>query len=253
MIRFQNVNKYFESFHAVKDVSFKIKKGETLVLLGSSGSGKTTLLRMMNRLIDSTSGIIEIDGEDIRYQDPIELRRSIGYVIQDIGLFPHMTIAENVGLVPRLTGWRDADMQKRVDDVLRLVGLDPDDFRNRYPDELSGGQQQRIGVARALAADPETLLMDEPFGALDAVTRELLQQELLDIKKRLSKTIVFVTHDIFEAFNLADRIAVMHEGHLEQIGTREEIVSSPATPYVKKLLASPRKHLRSFMGADNHE
>ena len=253
MLRFQNVNKYFESFHAVKDVSFKIKKGETLVLLGSSGSGKTTLLRMMNRLIDSTSGIIEIDGEDIRYQDPIELRRSIGYVIQDIGLFPHMTIAENVGLVPRLTGWRDADMQKRVDDVLRLVGLDPDDFRNRYPDELSGGQQQRIGVARALAADPETLLMDEPFGALDAVTRELLQQELLDIKKRLSKTIVFVTHDIFEAFNLADRIAVMHEGHLEQIGTREEIVSSPATPYVKKLLASPRKHLRSFMGADNHE
>jgi osmoprotectant transport system ATP-binding protein len=252
MIQFKKVNKYFDSFHAVRDVSFQVHKGETLVLLGSSGSGKTTLLRMINRLIDSTSGVIEIDGDDIRCKDPIELRRSIGYVIQGIGLFPHMTIEENVALVPRLTGWHEADILNRVKEVLQLVGLDPGDFRSRYPDELSGGQQQRIGVARALAADPETLLMDEPFGALDAVTRELLQQELLDIKKRLSKTIVFVTHDIFEAFNLADRIAVMHEGHLEQIGTREEIVSSPATPYVKKLLASPRKHLRSFMGADNH-
>jgi osmoprotectant transport system ATP-binding protein len=247
MIQFKNVNKYFESFHAVKDVSLEVHKGETLVLLGSSGSGKTTLLRMMNRLIDLTSGIIEINGDDIRHKDPIELRRSIGYVIQDIGLFPHMTIAENVALVPRLTGWNDADIQKRVDDVLQLVGLDPGDFRSRYPDELSGGQQQRIGVARALAADPETLLMDEPLGALDAVTRELLQQELLDIKKRLHKTIVFVTHDIFEAFTLADRIAVMHKGHLEQIGTREEIVTDPATPFVKKLLESPRKHLHDFM------
>jgi len=249
MIKFQNVNKYFDSFHAVKDVSFQVRKGETLVFLGSSGSGKTTVLKMINRLVDTSSGVIEIDGENIRDKEPIQLRRSIGYVIQSISLFPHMTIEENVTLVPRLIGWSDSERRKRAAEVLQLVGLEPHDFCNRYPDELSGGQQQRIGVARALAADPETLLMDEPFGALDAVTRELLQQELLDIKKRLQKTIIFVTHDIFEAFTLADRIAVMHEGRLEQIGTKEEIIVSPASAFVEELLASPKKHLQEFKRA----
>lgn len=249
MIKFEKVNKFFGPVHAVKDVSFRVRKGETLVFLGSSGSGKTTVLKMMNRLIDSSSGLIEVAGEDVRGKDLTELRRSIGYVIQSIGLFPHMSIGENVALVPRLLGWSGEETAQRAAEVLQLVGLDPAEFLNRYPDELSGGQQQRIGVARALAANPETLLMDEPFGALDAVTRELLQQELLDITRKLQKTIVFVTHDIFEAFSLADRIGVMHQGELQQIGTKEEIIAAPATSYVEQLLASPKKHLREFKGA----
>lgn len=249
MIKLENVNKYFESFHAVKDVSLEIEKGETLVFLGSSGSGKTTVLKMINRLVDLSSGRIAVAGQDIEKQDPIKLRRSLGYVIQSIGLFPHMTIEENVTIVPRLTGWSEDKRHKRASEVLQLVGLDPEDYGHRYPDELSGGQQQRIGVARALAADPKMLLMDEPFGALDAVTREHLQQELIEIKQRLQKTIIFVTHDIFEAFTLADRIAVMHEGRLEQLGTRDEIIANPATGFVEELLDSPRKHLREFKGA----
>ncbi|MFO7606376.1 MAG: ATP-binding cassette domain-containing protein [Desulfurivibrionaceae bacterium] len=249
IIKLENVNKYFDSFHAVKDVSLEVRMGETLVFLGSSGSGKTTVLKMINRLVELSSGVIEVEGVNILEQDPIRLRRSLGYVIQSIGLFPHMTIEENVSLVPRLTGWSDTERRERAEEVLELIGLDPAEFRHRYPDELSGGQQQRIGVARALAADPKMLLMDEPFGALDAVTRENLQQELIEIKERLQKTIIFVTHDIFEAFTLADRIAVMHEGRLEQIGSRDEIIANPATEFVEELLASPKKHLREFQGA----
>lgn len=241
-----NVSKSYDSFHAVKDVSLDVAEGETLVLLGSSGSGKTTILKMINRLIGPTSGVIRINGRDIMGQDPIEVRRSIGYAIQGIGLFPHMTIVENVSVVLKLKGVTKQIRQERAGEVLALVGLDPEVFSSRYPDELSGGQQQRAGVARALAAEPSILLMDEPFGALDAVTRDTLQQEFLRLKQKLRKTVVFVTHDIFEAFVLADRIAVLHEGRLEQIGTRDEIVSAPGTEFVKNLLLGPMERLREF-------
>ncbi|MEM8642900.1 MAG: ATP-binding cassette domain-containing protein [Cyanobacteria bacterium P01_G01_bin.54] len=249
LIEFHNVSKQFGTFTVVEAVSLEIHRGETLVLLGSSGSGKTTVLKMMNRLVDLSSGQILLEGRDIRLQDPIALRRSMGYVIQGSGLFPHMTVTENITLVPRLLGWGRSRQQSRAEELLQLVGLVPQDMAQRYPDELSGGQQQRIGVARALAANPETLLMDEPFGALDAVTRELLQLELLRLKQRLQKTIVFVTHDIFEALTLADRIAILHNGRLEQIGTPTEIIRHPASPFVEALLAAPKKQLQTFQNA----
>lgn len=249
MIKLIDINKSFApDLHAVKGVSLDISEGETMVLLGSSGCGKTTILKMINRIISPSSGTIMIDGENILMQDPIEVRRSIGYVIQEVGLFPHMNIEENVSVVLKLKGRPEEERRLRANEVLELVGLDPGEFRSRYPDELSGGQQQRIGVARALAADPSLLLMDEPFSAVDAVTRDLLQQELLKLKKRLHKTIVFVTHDIFEAFTLADRIAILHEGRLQQVGTKEEIISSPATDFVENLLMKPRKQLSAFQG-----
>jgi len=248
MIVLRDVWKSFDGgkTFVVKGVSLEVAKGETLVLLGSSGSGKTTTLKMINRLIEPTRGTIEVDGRNVKEIDPIELRRSIGYVFQGIGLFPHMTVAENVSIPLRLLGRPKNERRKRAEELLALVGLDPKVFADRYPDELSGGQQQRVGVARALAADPEYLLMDEPFGALDAVTRDALQQELLRLKEKLRKTIVFVTHDIFEAFLLADRIAVMHEGRVEQVGTREELMRKPATEFVRSLLEKPVKHLALF-------
>jgi osmoprotectant transport system ATP-binding protein len=249
MIKLIEINKYFTSdVHVIKDLSLNVLGGETLVLLGSSGCGKTTMLKMINRIIEPSSGMILIEGKNILEQDPIEVRRSIGYVIQEIGLFPHMNIEENVSVVLKLKGWPDEERARRVNEVLELVGLDPEQFRHRYPDELSGGQQQRVGVARALAGNPSLLLMDEPFSAVDAVTREILQQELLKLKKQLNKTIVFVTHDIFEAFTLADRIAILHEGQLQQVGTKEEIISSPETEFVKKLLMKPKKQLSAFQG-----
>jgi osmoprotectant transport system ATP-binding protein len=248
MIELIKVNKYFNKgrTHAVRDVSFEIFEGETLVLLGSSGCGKTTILKMLNRLIEPSSGSIKIKGETIFDRNPIDIRRSIGYVIQGIGLFPHMNIVSNISIVLKLLGESVSNRYARAEEVLELVGLDPLQYSSRYPDELSGGQQQRVGVARALAADPAILLMDEPFGALDAVTRDLLQQELLKIKARLKKTVVFVTHDIFEAFTLADRIAVMHEGQLHQLGTKEEIIGSPKTDFVRALLMKPKKQLAQF-------
>ncbi len=249
MIKLTGINKFFTSdVHAIRDLSLDIHSGETLVLLGSSGCGKTTLLKMINRIIEPSSGSILIEGKNILEQDPIEVRRSIGYVIQEIGLFPHMTVEDNVSVVLKLKGRTEEEQKKKASEVLELVGLDPEQFRTRYPDELSGGQQQRVGVARALAADPALLLMDEPFSAVDAVTRELLQQELLKLKKRLNKTVVFVTHDIFEAFTLADRIAIMHEGRLQQVGTKEEIISSPETEFVQELLMKPKKQLSAFQG-----
>jgi osmoprotectant transport system ATP-binding protein len=248
MIELIEVEKRYDGTHAVRGVSLEVARGETLVLLGSSGSGKTTLLKMINRLIEPTWGTIKIKGEDILAMDPIEVRRSMGYAIQGIGLFPHMSIGENVSVVLRLNGVPREKRRARARAVLDLVGLEPDIFVSRYPDELSGGQQQRAGVARALAADPAILLMDEPFGALDAVTRDALQQEFLRLKRKLHKTTVFVTHDIFEAFILADRIAVLHEGRLEQIGTREEIVSAPKTEFVKSLLLGPMERLKEFQG-----
>ena len=248
MIRFEQVSKSFDggASFAVRDVSLEVRQGETLVLLGSSGCGKTTLLRLTNRLLDPTSGRIVLGGEDIATQDPIALRRKIGYVFQGIGLFPHMTVAENIAIVPRLLGWPAARQRDRAHDLLEVVGLEPDRYRDRFPDELSGGQQQRVGVARALAADPAYLLMDEPFGALDALTRDVLQQELIGIRERIHKTIVFVTHDIFEALALGDRIAVLHAGRLEQVGTREEILRRPATEFVRELFAKPAQQLAAY-------
>lgn len=248
MIVIRDLNKSFDEglTLAVRDVSLEVADGETVVLLGSSGSGKTTTMKMINRLIDPTSGEIEVDGRNVLDQDPVELRRSIGYVFQGIGLFPHMNIEENVSIVLRLLGRPAAERRQRAHELLELVELDPGDFAERMPGELSGGQQQRIGVARALAADPAYLLMDEPFGALDALTRDTLQQEVLALKERLSKTIVFVTHDIFEALTLADRVAVMHEGRLEQVGTQDEILSNPATPFVRELFEKPAKQLAAF-------
>ncbi len=216
------------------------------MLLGSSGCGKSTILKMINRLIDPTEGRIYLDGKDIQQQDPIELRRSIGYVFQGIGLFPHLSIRENISMVPRLIGWPEDRINNRYRELLELVQLSPEIHADRFPDELSGGQQQRVAVARALAADPAYLLMDEPFGALDAITRDSLQQEFLELKQRLNKTIIFVTHDIVEAVTLGDRIAILHEGQLEQIGTSEEILENPATDFVRELFAKSVKSWKGF-------
>jgi len=234
--------------YVIKDLSLNIQQGETLVLLGSSGCGKTTTLKMINRLIEPTAGTIEVDGRDIIKQDAVALRRRMGYVFQGIGLFPHMTVEQNVEVVPRLLGWPVKRRKARTDELLQLVGLPPQEFARRFPDELSGGQQQRVGVARALAADPDYLLMDEPFGALDALNRELLQQELLALKRELKKTIVFVTHDIFEALLLGDRILILHQGRLEQVGAKQEILSRPATPFVRNLFAGTARQLADVMG-----
>jgi osmoprotectant transport system ATP-binding protein len=245
VIAFRNVNKSFDGgqTHALRSVTLEVRRGEILVLLGSSGSGKTTLLRLINRLIEPTSGSVLLNDRDVSTLDPIQLRRRIGYVFQGIGLFPHLTAAENVAMAPRLLGSSQDEQRARAAELLELMGLDPAVYGGRYPDELSGGQQQRIGVARALAGEPELLLMDEPFGALDALTRDTLQQELLSLKARLGKTIVFVTHDIFEALTLGDRIAVMHDGQIDQLGVKEEILGAPATPFVRDLFAKPATQL----------
>ena len=248
MIVFEHVSKVFPGdVVAVEDLSLEVAEGETLVLLGSSGSGKTTSLKMINRLIEPTSGTITVDGKNIMDQDPVQLRRSIGYVFQGIGLFPHMTVLENTEIVTRLLGWDVSKRQGRARDLLELVGLPPSEFADRFPDELSGGQRQRVGVARALVADPAYLLMDEPFGAVDALTRDTLQQELLSLKTRLGKTIVFVTHDLFEALTLGDHIAILHEARLEQVGTKQEVMRNPATPFVRDLFAKPAEQLATFV------
>lgn len=248
MIRLIKVSKTFDGgrSYAVKDLSLDVNEGETLVLLGTSGCGKTTTLKMINRLIEPTSGLIEVGGQDVTHQESIILRRKIGYVFQEIGLFPHMTIKQNISIVPRLLGWDKDRRRVRARELMELMGLDPQIFAGRYPDELSGGQQQRVGVARALAADPDYLLMDEPFGALDALTRDTLQQQLISLKKRLKKTIIFVTHDIFEAIALGDRIAILHDGNLEQVGTKEEVYVRPASQFVAELFSKPAKQLAVF-------
>jgi osmoprotectant transport system ATP-binding protein len=251
MIRLIQVSKSFDNgrSYAVQNLSLDVASGETLIILGSSGCGKTTTLKMINRLIEPSTGTIEVGGEDIMKQDPVALRRRIGYVFQGIGLFPHMTVGQNVEAVPRLLGWPLHERRARAHHLLELVGLPASGYRDRFPDELSGGQQQRVGVARALAADPAYLLMDEPFGALDALNRESLQQELLKLKEELQKTIVFVTHDIFEALLLGDRILILHEGRLEQIGTKREILSAPATPFVRDLFDKPARQLNVLKGS----
>nr|WP_234430508.1 betaine/proline/choline family ABC transporter ATP-binding protein [Streptomyces sp. NRRL F-4489] len=218
---------------AVDDISMEIGAGETVVLVGPSGCGKSTTLKMINRLIEPTSGRIRIGDEDVTGIDPVRLRRKVGYAIQASGLFPHMTVAQNIALVPRMAGWSKARTRERVEEMLDLVGLDPGEFRDRYPRRLSGGQQQRVGVARALAADPPVLLMDEPFGAVDPITRDHLQDELIRLQRELRKTIVFVTHDFDEAIKLGDRIAVLRErSQLAQFDTPEAILTHPADDFV---------------------
>lgn len=209
--------------------------------MGSSGSGKTTTLRLINRLIDPDEGTVYLNGNDTKTMDPVKLRRKIGYVIQQIGLFPHMTVKENIGLIPNLEKWKEEDISNRIDELLTLVALPPDLFRSRYPNQLSGGQQQRVGLARALVMDPPLLLMDEPFGALDPLLRMQLQNEFLSIKRKLDKTIVFVTHDIEESFILADRIGVMHGGKMLQIGTPSELLFEPANDIVSKIIGAENK------------
>jgi len=248
MIVLNNVSKSFDGGQtfALRDVSVTIEEGETFVLLGSSGSGKTTILRLISRLIEPTSGQITLDGRDLNDYEAIELRRNMGYVFQGIGLFPHMTVGQNVAIGLRLVGWPLPKREARARELLDLVGLEPDAYFDRFPDELSGGQQQRVAVARALATDPDYLLMDEPFGALDALTRETLQEEVLRLKATLGKTIVFVTHDILEAFILGDRIGVCNEGRLDQVGTKRELLNAPKTDFVRALLARPLEQLETF-------
>ncbi len=224
---------------AVDGISFEVDTGETLVLVGASGCGKTTTLKMINRLVEPSSGEIRIDGEPIADADPVALRRRIGYVFQGIGLFPHWSVADNVAAIPRLLGWPEARVRDRVDELLGRVGLPADDYRDRRPFELSGGQQQRVGVARAIAGESKVLLMDEPFGAVDPVTRDGLQQELISMRAELGLTIVLVTHDVTEALLLADRMAIMERGRILQIGSPSELFASPANAVVERLLAMP--------------
>ncbi|MFZ2500256.1 MAG: ABC transporter ATP-binding protein [Methanosarcina sp.] len=238
----ENVTKKYEEHFAVKNLDLEIRGGELLILIGRSGSGKTTVLRMINRLIEPDSGSISVNGIDVKEFDPIQLRRNIGYVIQNIGLLPHLRVSENIGLILKLEGWEKEKTMKRVEDLLNLVSLPPQIFMDRYPHELSGGQQQRIGLARAMAMNPPLFLMDEPFGALDPLLRAQLQDEFCKIKKELGRTIVFVTHDINEAFRLGDRIAIMDNAELVQVGTPEELIFSPANDMVAGIVESKRKY-----------
>ncbi|GIN84589.1 glycine/betaine ABC transporter ATP-binding protein [Heyndrickxia sporothermodurans] len=237
MIKFENVSKrYQDDTVAVESLNLEIKKGEFFVLIGPSGCGKTTTLKMINRLIPLSDGTIFIDGKKISEYDIHELRWNIGYVLQQIALFPHMTIEENIMIVPEMKTWDKKKMSKRVDELLEMVGLDPEKYKNRKPSELSGGQQQRVGVIRALAADPEIVIMDLPFSALDPISREKLQDDLIKLQKDIKKTIVFVTHDIQEAFKLADRIAVMKDGEIVQIGAPTELLHHPINEFVKEFI-----------------
>ena len=242
MISLQHVSKQFpnSAAPAVRDLSMEIAEGELVVLVGPSGCGKTTTMRMINRLIEPSSGEIYVDGKSVMRQDPVILRRGIGYVIQSIGLMPHRTVAQNIETVPRLLGWDDERLRARIDELMKTFGLDPE-LRDRYPGELSGGQRQRVGVARALAADPPVMLMDEPFAAVDPIVRARLQDQFLDIQQRLKKTIVFVTHDIDEAIRLADRIAILNVGGvIEQYAPPEEILRDPASEFVKDFVGAER-------------
>jgi osmoprotectant transport system ATP-binding protein len=241
MIRFDQVTKrYADGTTAVDDLSFEVGEGELVTLVGPSGCGKTTTMMMVNRLIEPTSGRIFVDGEDISKVDPVKLRRRIGYVIQQVGLFPHRTILDNTATVPALIGWKKSTARARAAELLDLVGLDPKHYGSRYPEQLSGGQRQRVGVARALAADPPVLLMDEPFGAVDPVVREQLQDEFLRMQAAVRKTVLLVTHDIEEAVRLGDRIAVYGQGRIEQFDTPGAVLGTPATPYVAEFVGADR-------------
>ncbi len=255
MISLKNVSKSYGDSHppAVRVISLEINRGQFVILLGESGCGKTTTLKLINRLIEPTSGAITIDGHNTASLNPVELRRAIGYVFQEIGLFPHMTVAENIGVVPRLLGWS----RNRIDKLLSLVGLDPSQHRHRLPAELSGGQQQRVGLARALAAEPKLMLMDEPLGALDPITRDDIQNEIRHLHQELHLTVVMVTHDITEALTLGDRIAVMKDGRIVAFGAPEQLLADPGHPYAEQLFAKTRRQtafLDELLNRDNrHE
>lgn len=243
MIELDVVRKVFvgggeEEVVAVEGVTFSVEEGETLCLIGTSGSGKTTTMKMINRLIEPTSGSVKVGGVEVKEQDPIRLRRGIGYVVQRGGLFPHMTVAQNIGLLCRLEGWEASKTRARLEELLELVNLPAQEYAARYPGELSGGQRQRVGVARALVLDPPYILMDEPFGALDPITRAQLHEEFLRLKTQVNKTIIIVTHDLSEAFKLGDRIALMDAGRLIQHGTKASFVSEPANDFVRDFLQS---------------
>lgn len=241
MIEFQNLSKSYEGdVQALKDVNFDVQDGEFVVLVGPSGCGKTTLLRMVNQLESITSGDILLDGKSLQSMDTIKMRRNIGYVIQHNGLFPNMTIESNVMIVPNLLGWDRKKKGNRFNYLMELIGLHPDEYRTRYPHELSGGQQQRIGVARALAADPPVMLMDEPFGALDPIIRMKLQDEFLQIQREIKKTILFVSHDIDEAVKMGDKIALMREGEVLQYDHPAEILNHPANPFINEFIGQDR-------------
>src|SRR5579859_2113051 len=253
-IAFRSVEKRYpgRDSAAVDDLSFEVPPGEICVLIGPSGCGKTTALKMVNRLITITEGDIELDGQGVRSLDVIQLRRQIGYVFQQIGLFPHLTVEENIGAVPRLLGWKKERIRERARELLALVGLDPDGDLRRYPGDFSGGQQQRIGVARAMAVDPPIMLMDEPFGAIDPITRERLQDDFLRLHREVRKTIIFVTHDIDEAIKMGDKIAIMRDGHLVQYDTADEILANPADDFVASFVGADRglKRLRVWRLSD---
>lgn len=240
MVRFENITKKYNNVAVVNNLNLEINEGELITLIGPSGCGKTTSLKMVNRLIEPTSGTIYVNGEDIMRQDPVQLRRGIGYVIQQIGLFPNMTIAQNVAVVSKLQGWKKEKQLARVKELLDMVGMDPTSYMDRYPKELSGGQQQRIGVLRALATNPKIILMDEPFGALDPITRDQLQGELKKLQAQLRKTIIFVTHDMDEALKLADRIVIMRDGEIVQAASPDEILRNPADQFVASFLGKDR-------------
>lgn len=244
MIEIQNLTRIYGTTAVVKDVSLTVETGQIAALVGTSGSGKTTLLRMINRLVEPSEGQVLIDGKDTAEIEPHLLRRQIGYAIQGHGLFPHRTVAQNISTVPRLLGWSQGEYRARVDELLELFQMEPADFRDRMPHELSGGQQQRVGVARALAARPDLLLMDEPFGALDPVIRAKAQQDLRDIQRQLGTTLIIVTHDMEEAVTLGDRIAVMDKGELLQYGPPSEILTTPATSFVSDLIGTGDRPFR---------
>jgi osmoprotectant transport system ATP-binding protein len=255
MITLSNLTKRFDDdgAPAVDALSLEIGAGEICVLIGPSGCGKTTTMRMINRMIERDAGSITVGGRDVMHIDPVLLRRSIGYVIQQVGLFPHLTIADNVATVPKLLGWDAARVERRVDELLALVHMEPGLHRDRFPRELSGGQKQRVGVARALAADPPVMLMDEPFGAIDPITRTSLQDEFLRILRELDKTIVFVTHDIDEAIRMGTRIAIMRAGRLVQYDTPEAILAHPADSFVEAFVGGDRALKRlSLLSVDAH-
>ena len=241
MIEFENVTKeYPDGTVAIEDVSFTVEEGTTTVLVGPSGCGKTTTMKLVNRLEDPTEGTVHFDGTDISELDEIELRRQVGYVIQEIGLFDHMTVGENIATVPDLEGWDEDRIDERVDELLDLMDMPAEQYRDQYPNELSGGQRQRVGVARALAADPDVMLMDEPFGALDPITRENLQQEFLDIQAEINTTILFVTHSIDEALKMGDRIAIFDVGEIVQYDTPDEILANPKNEFVEDFIGADR-------------
>src|SRR5699024_2105199 len=242
MIQFKNVTKRYGNKTAVDDLTFNIEEGETFVLIGPSGCGKTTTLKMINRLIPLTSGYIYFKDRPISDYQVYEMRWDIGYVLQQIALFPHMTIKENIAQVPLMKKWPESDIDGRIDELLDMVGMDPEQFKNRKPSELSGGQQQRVGVVRALAADPPVILMDEPFSALDPISREKLQDDLVELQKKIRKTIVFVTHDIQEAPKLSKRIYISKDGHANQIGPPDEFLTSPRNDFVKNFIGDLDAH-----------